>query len=228
MAKSRGFAFAQYPNMKSIFVVLLPVFGIVAACGGSVVDGVNGGGDGGGSDGGSTGNDGGLETVGCPASLPNDGVACTPEGAFCEYGTNNGACGDPTTTCTGGVWKQPLPTPGVACLPSDSCPASHASIVDGQNCGNEELECNYPGQGRCTCATQGFGGLPVYVDGGTPPNVWECEQPTPGCPVDRPRIGSACSTENQSCTYGDCSMPDTVDIECSGGVWINEPFACAG
>lgn len=218
--------------MKSIFVLLIPVLGI-AACGGSVYE-TNGGGGGNGGDGG-TGSDGGttsdgsVVTSGCPGSLPNDGVACSPDGQSCEYGTNNGTCGDPTTNCVDGAWKQPPPTPGVACLPSDSCPASHASIVVGQDCGGEEMECNYPGQGRCTCATQGYGGLQPYnPDGGPIPNVWECEQPQTGCPADRPRLGSACSQDQQSCSYGDCSMPDTVMIECSGGIWIAEPFACAG
>jgi hypothetical protein len=212
--------------MKSIFVVLIPVLAI-AACGGSVVNGVNNGGDGGtGSDAG--GGDGGFITS-CPNTEPSPGTSCAPEGIDCEYGTSNGSCNNPDIQCTNGEWKLPPPTPGPACLPSNACPTSHSSIVVGQDCGAEELECNYPGQGRCTCATKGFGGPPLAdPDGGPIPNVWECEQPTSGCAVDRPRLGSACTTEGQSCTYGGCDMPDSVSIGCTNGVWVNEPFACAG
>jgi hypothetical protein len=212
--------------MKRLIAGLIPLF-VLVACSGNVIEtGANG--DGGTNADGGAGNDGAVTTSGCPSSLPNDGVACTPEGLQCEYGTNNGGCGDPTTSCTNGAWKQPPPTPGVACLPNNSCPASHADVTVGATCGADEMECNYPGQGRCTCASEDFGGLPHATDGGPAPNVWACEQPAAGCPVDRPRFGSACSTENQNCFYGSCNMPDSLSISCTGGVWTDQPFACAG
>jgi len=219
---------------RALAALIVPMFAVVA-CGGSVFNGGDNSADGGGgtgTDGGSGGGDGGkIKPVsGCPDAMPADGVACTPEDQHCEYGSNNGTCGNPTTDCIGGVWRQPPPTPGVACLPSDTCPSSRSAIKVGQACGQENLECNYPGQGRCTCFEQGFGGLPPYnPDGGIPPNIWTCENPQAGCPADRPRIGSACDSSGaSSCFYGDCNMPDSVELQCVDGTWADEPYACAG
>ncbi|MEO8877426.1 MAG: hypothetical protein ABI461_17660 [Polyangiaceae bacterium] len=218
---------------RALFALIIPVFAVVA-CGGSVFgsgdDGSGGGGgsDGGASDGdgGSKGSDGGRTSSGCPSAIPAAGGACTPSGIQCEYGTNNGQCGSPYMDCVGGTWTPPPLTPGAACLPHDSCPATKADVAIGAACGDEDQECNFP-DGRCTCA-YGEGLVQVYPDGGQPPREWRCEQPTEGCPVNRPRIGSACSQENQTCTYGDCSMPDSVDIQCNSGAWESMPFACAG
>jgi hypothetical protein len=225
MAESCGVPLALSQVMKTFFVVLIPMLGI-AACGGSVVDGVNNGGDaGGGSDGGTTG-DGGISS-GCPATEPTSG-ACAPNGLHCEYGTSNGACENPSIDCQAGQWTEPPPVPGPACLPSTGCPSDESQVQVGADCGDQDLECNFP-TGRCTCAEQGYGGLQPYnPDGGPIPKVWECEQPANGCSATRPRLGSSCSQEGQSCMYGNCDMPDSIGIQCTSGVWVNAPYACAG
>ncbi|MEO7111657.1 MAG: hypothetical protein ABI183_14550, partial [Polyangiaceae bacterium] len=172
--------------MKSIVLVLIPVLA-VAACGGSVANGIGGNeGDGGtGSDSG-----GGGGGTSCPSAEPTSGGSCSPEAITCEYGPNNGICNSTFIDCESGKWSAPPPTPGPACLPSNLCPSSYSDIVVGTTCGDQDQECQFP-QGRCTCSEQQGGPVQVNPDGGQLPREWRCEQPSQGCPVIRPRIGSA-------------------------------------
>ncbi len=223
MAESCGFSFAVCSRMKSILVVLIPVLAI-AACGGSVVNGVNnGGGDG---DDGGIGGDAGF-TTSCPYSEPSPGTSCAPEGIDCEYGTSNGVCANPYIDCENGKWTEPPPTPGPACLPSTGCPSDESQVQVGTACGDQDLECNFS-TGRCTCSDQTGGPIQVNPDGGPIPREWRCEQPQTGCSATRPRLGSACSQEGQPCNYGSCDMPDSIMIQCESGLWVSTPYACAG
>ena len=226
MAKSCGSWFALFTNMKRILLALIPVFA-VAACGGSVVGtGGNGGGDQSGDGGGGGNGDGGGRATGCPTTEPTSG-ACCPNGLACEYGTSNGICESGFIDCENGRWVEPPIVPGPACLPSTGCPASESDVQVGTECGDQDLECNFP-TGRCTCSQQQGGPIQVNPDGGLLPREWRCETPSDGCAAQRPRIGSDCSQEGQTCNYGGCEMPDSVEIQCVSGRWASEPYACAG
>ena len=221
--------------MKTVALLLAALavpLSLAAGCGGSVfTDG--GGGDGdsdaGGADGGGTSNDGNLVAPpsSCPATMQTSGP-CSPEGITCEYGTSNGECDNPIVQCQSGQWTIPPVDPRPLCHGTEEgCPASRGAITPGDTCGDTDRMCEYPDQGRCAC-TFSMGLVPVSPDGGQLPRTWQYEVPQTGCAVDRPRVGSACSNIGQSCSYGACSLPDGVMIDCSpSGTWEFSNFACA-
>jgi hypothetical protein len=164
----------------------------------------------------------------CPDEEPKLGGACsmpqkmdTPA-VLCEYGKlqYDPAC-DAIYQCEGGTWSKGY-TEGAACQPdgpnSASCPSTYADItgIDGGACEDDNLRCEYP-QGVCSCA-KGFGG-PIMPDGGT---TWFCN-PGPGCPMPRPRLGSACSGSSQICGYLTCEFGES----CTDGFWQGEFEGCA-
>jgi hypothetical protein len=131
---------------------------------------------------------------------------------------------DVIARCTSGRWEIQPPGPGTACPTPNhgigpGCPSSYPN-ANGK-CDHSGLECDYP-DGRCACGT--FGG-PVQFDAG--PGVWQCETHGQGCPVPRPRLGSACSlAESVVCDYGACFLPGGTTERCVGGVWQEELVAC--
>jgi hypothetical protein len=160
----------------------------------------------------------------CPASAPSPGSACTQQTVQCEYGDAswNVAC-DVVLQCTNDVWTTIQPS-YVPCTPKPgpnpaACPPSFASVPQGAACGGS-LTCSYP-QGVCTCQSPLGGPPPPSFDGG-PSGYWACV-PEPGCPMPRPRLGSACSLEGTFCTYETCAYGQT----CINGTWQSQSMACA-
>src|SRR6202042_3278987 len=98
-----------------------------------------------------------------------------------------------------------------------ACPASYASVPQGDSCASTGLSCLYA-LGLCTC--QAPFGLPGGPSNGG--GYWGCV-PEQGCPFPRPRLGTACSSEGTDCTYEACSY----DQVCHDGVWQAEQEACA-
>jgi hypothetical protein len=220
---------------------------------GDVMDGGGGGMDGGDVDGGSPkdarpedtgpedaakdaskdsgadeGDAGGWSTV-CPATAPTAGTPCSVDGVQCEYPRPvygdklqyDVAC-DNVLECSAGAWSSASLGAGT-CDPdstnSTDCPLSLAGITSGASCSDLGLRCEYP-KGVCTCAATLLGGvLPVLDAGGS----WSCD-PETACPMPRPRLGIACATAKQTCTYQTCSFGEV----CQGGVWQGEPEVCAG
>ncbi|HEX8794568.1 MAG TPA: hypothetical protein VF765_26665 [Polyangiaceae bacterium] len=176
--------------------------GVLVACGGSTPVGTvhDAGAD---SGDGSSGIGGGG---GCPGSLPRPGSACSPSGISCEYGSDPNPQCDVIVTCRGSSgWS--APPPGFNCVPG-TCPASYASVPQGQDCSPQGLDCAYP-EGQCNCAQT----VPV-----TRPNpVWQCSTPASGCPEPRPREGTTCTSPGLTCDYGACR--GGVSLECSDGYW---------
>ena len=70
--------------------------------------------------------------------------------------------------------------------------------------------CTYP-EGVCEC------------DWGGSPNgfIWSCDTPEPGCPLPRPRVGSAC-TGDVDCDYVNCGY----DQACMNGLWVGNADGC--
>lgn len=201
---------------------------LALGCTGEVFSGGNPGADGGpgvdaapGSDSGPTpdagpGPDGSSGL--CPASVPAMGSACSVADLQCEYGTSFYPGCDTVVQCSGGVWSGGVV--GTYCPgPNPSgCPSSLQAAV-GQLCGSNQASCDYP-DGQCTCGN--LFGPPVYVDGGPTNQTWSCFQPTAGCPLPRPRLGSAC-TGNASCEYQSCAFSE----QCVNGAWAGFPEGCA-
>jgi hypothetical protein len=197
---------------------------LAMGCGGQTLGGP--GDDGGpGSDAG-PGTDGGRAwSPVCPEDQPALKSACSKEGLVCEYGKLNydPSC-DTIVQCFGGKWGTASGGLGSSgsCQPDgpnpSSCPATYAGVqaIGGGPCDDEGIQCEYP-QGVCWC-TAGFGGLEVPDAGAT----WTCA-PGDGCPMPRPRIGTAC-TGHQNCTYEPCEFTES----CAGGYWQGAFEACAG
>ena len=200
-----------------LFAALGLSFFLVAGCGGTTFTG-SGTDDGGpGTDAGPAGDSGTPPSDGgsgpaCPASAPPGGTACPSVGLECEYGQNIDPSCNSIAQCTPSGWMY---SGGINC-PAGTCPTSYGEMG---SCTPQGLLCGYP-QGTCSC---GFGfGPPVLRDGGGP--FWTCGQNAAGCPYPRPDIGTACSTEGQSCNYAACA--GGVALQCEGGVWKRTFLPC--
>lgn len=172
------------------------------------------------------GGDGGSWSTVCPANAPAPATTCQVSGLQCEYpqamygkAEYDISC-DTVVECSNGIWT--TTSFGGACDPdganSAECPTSLAGITSGGTCSDKQLRCEYP-KGVCTCAVN-IGGVELLDAGAT----WTCD-PGAGCPMPRPRLGSACggsTTMNSSCIYETCSYAET----CENDVWQAQGAAC--
>ena|ERR1700690_2070438 len=145
----------------------------------------------------------------CPESVPAQGSACTNEGLECEYDCD-------VLECAAGTWAGAVLVGGNLCdagPSSPSCPATISGIIPSASCTNSGETCVYA-EGICQCNSPGD----PTPDGGS---SWFCG-PEQGCPMPRPRIGSACSTPDQRCDYEECGANQV----CTGGVWQPAIGAC--
>ena len=231
--------------MRSAAILLLPLLCILG-CGGAFAPGdasADGGADGGGAhdaapheggpgdaspgpDGGPA--DGGTDSIApwspvCPATAPAVGSACATDGTQCEYGDAwwSVSC-DVVVSCQGGQWQTDHPSfEACSSKPGSNppaCPSSFSAVPQGTSCTDTGLDCYYP-QGECACKVP-LGG-PVLLDAGQQ-GSWGC-LPEQGCPVPRPRLGSACASDGSICTYEECSYGQL----CANGVWQGEEEGCA-
>jgi len=159
----------------------------------------------------------------CPATQPAVGAPCSQESLECEYGTSQYPGCDAIVQCSSGYWGTEFGPAGYCPTgPNpEGCPASPDDVNDGgATCSTAGLTCHYA-LGQCYCGSL-FGPLPQPEDGGT--YNWSCDDPGPGCPQPRPRVGSPCTQEGQSCEYFACDWAQ----QCTGGLWQAEPEGCAG
>jgi hypothetical protein len=217
---------------------------LVAACGGVSANppgGGNGGSSSGGggsgssSGGGGSGSSGGGSSSGggngsssggggasCPSTAPANFSTCSGS-LSCEYGSDPNIQCDALAVCENGHWATTSPPKNSLCPTSapgqNGCPSSYAAVPVGQGCSGE-IECGYS-QGRCGCTVALSG--PAQIDAGA---RWECEAPQAGCPEPRPRAGTACTAEGQSCDYGGCTLPGGTNMVCTNGAWTQGPTAC--
>jgi hypothetical protein len=169
---------------------------LASACGGVVS---------GGGDGGVDGGDASPQwSPVCPEMEPSQGSSCSQEGINCEY-----ACSD-VVVCSDGTWAGAVNAgQDITCDagPNPSaCPTSLSSIPAGSACTGDGLVCIYAA-GLCECTSPGD---PTPDAGAS----WSCG-PEPGCPMPRPRIGSACTSPNEKCDYAPCGD----SVSCTSGVW---------
>ncbi len=157
----------------------------------------------------------------CPATQPADGTPCTRESLECEYGQSQYPGCDVIVQCSAGFWGTAFGPAGYCPTgPNpDGCPASMSDVSGGgATCTSQGLSCHYA-LGQCYCGD--IFGPPQQQDGGT--YTWSCDDPGPGCPQPRPRVGSSCTQEGQSCNYFICAWSQ----QCTGGVWQAQPEGCA-
>jgi hypothetical protein len=166
----------------------------------------------------------------CPPSIPEGGSPCPEPGQIdCEYGDDwNAQCNTLAQCWRGGplnaTWQlQPpyqgsdfaCPTPSVL---AQGCPsdAPDTETDGGAPCASVGTACPY-GAVMCAC-TQQDSGDSATLDASY---GWLCSNPGPGCPEDRYRIGSACSTaqEGMFCEYAVCGVGTAT--YCQGGIWLD-------
>jgi hypothetical protein len=237
--------------MTKSFSFLVLLGAALAACGGVtsggiVVDGGSSSGSGGGSggssggsgsgggSGGSSGSGGGSGSssgglvAACPAQAPANGASCSSPGITCEYGSDPNASCNTRASCPGTTWVVTKAGSGAACPTSSAgqggCPTSYPGGTAG-TCSPRNADCAYP-QGRCDCTVLLGGPVHVNPDGGMPDPEWVCEQPGQGCTEPRPLLGSACSTEGETCDYGSCTLPGGVAEICTNGAWTETEIPC--
>ncbi|MGH7295459.1 MAG: hypothetical protein ACRELB_11025, partial [Polyangiaceae bacterium] len=212
-------------TMSALALLVIPFLACLA-CAGSTASSPDGGGaDGGGGGGeGGGGGDGGGLAPGCPASAPSAGAACASVGLECEYGNDLNVDCDTIARCDSTGWTltppaaQGCPTPA----PGTDCPGSYAAVPQQATC-STAATCAYP-EGTCSCEVYCGPQYPVGhpCEGGTP-MTWQCTGAPQGCPAARPRVGSACSTDGQSCDYGDCNA---IGVVCRDGTWHTQMNGC--
>lgn len=198
--------------MSARFAVSLGLLALVA-CGGKTSDVVT---DAGGPDDGVDAKPHPTPAPDCPTAQPQDGSSCTKEGIACEYGDDPRYTCNWVASCTQGRWSVsttnsawcPTPQPNPA-----SCPATHDLAVQGGDCTDIGVPCEYP-EGWCSCIDVGG---PPMPDGGGPQAMWMCQssaQFTQGCPSTRPRLGTACAQADVQCSYSPCGSPDGLSVQC--------------
>jgi hypothetical protein len=200
--------------MKRIVSLFFPLAAVLA-CGGATLDPL----DDGGTDS-SPANDAGSY---CPSSPPAQNAACSKNGLWCEYGNNPSITCNTTAQCANGSW---IVTVGADCFTppnSSACAATFDSVPVGQSCGNlAGTFCSYE-KGQCGCTVPNG---PVPEDASAAAK-WFCDEPAAGCPMPRPRLGTACTSEGLECDYSPCVLPTGASLVCQGGAWENQPYGCA-
>ena len=169
-----------------------------------------------------------ARTAPCPATVPAAGTPCLPpdlDELTCEYGS--GALHDCTTIAfcdgSGGTWHVNPPYAGCAGTPA-LCPATSAGIQQGAPCTNTHLRCQWADK-VCQCETCG------RSDGTTSAfmNCRSRDDVAPGCPAQRPLLGTPCTSEGLQCTYDECCLLWLGDSEeCAGGLWRVYDDGCGG
>jgi hypothetical protein len=97
-----------------------------------------------------------------------------------------------------------------------------SDVHPGEICDPSLGTCHYA-LGQCYCGQLIGPPMAPASDGGIPDQTWSCDVPGQGCPQPRPRLGTACTLEGQSCTYQSCAFGQ----QCAGGLWQGQPEGCA-
>jgi hypothetical protein len=170
----------------------------------------------------------------CVDPVPVDGTLCSTDPTMCEYGGS-----DPMSLCTtvafcdgptgaNSVWHVTPPYTYCVATPSQNqpeCPATFSALPNGAPCPRSldpimhRGACAYP-EGFCGC------GECVDLSNLNEETQWWCKAFTAapdGCPDPRPVEGTVCSTEGQTCTYGEMCDPvmPWFPMVCKNGMWTH-------
>lgn len=156
-----------------------------------------------------------ADADGVVGRCPLPGTPCSVPNEFCEDGDSPNPLCNATVICgSDSRWTM---LPRDKCRPvvstTSDCPATVPAV---------DSPCDV--EKRCLFSSSKSGGAAFCQ---CQSGRWECERAT--CPLPRPLIGSACSTEGDRCDFGRCdSLWGFWLIEvCRAGRWIAlERVAC--
>ncbi len=171
------------------------MLGLTSGCGGitddaSIADSGPPGADAGEPNGEDAPWDGGALNPLCPGEKPGAATTC-PGPVTCEYGDAwwNPHC-DTIDVCAyaGALWDVKPPTSDCSAPPPNAsgCPPTPRA---GTACTPDASPCYYGYAGECDCLAHGDAGA-----------TWACD-PGPGCPSERPRLGTPCVVGPPMCGY---------------------------
>lgn len=207
---------------------------VASACSGRTAGEAGGGGTDGGADSSPLPPD-------CPATVPAEGTSCSKDQILCEYGSDYDPRCNTQRVCSTGTWASPVGFGGRPTCPSTpptvgpnpaACAPTRASVPVGAACSGGD-SCAYDGS---TCFCGRF--CPNYpirqpdCDGGTTVGCcdakvqWNCFDGPAFCPQPRPRVGSACAKDGESCAVSSPVECGQATIVCKGGVWTLNDFGC--
>ena len=153
----------------------------------------------------------------CPSVLPYVGDPCPTPQLSCEFGGDSfGRCARLMQCSALGKWA--LVAPGDNCHTNPpECPGAPNDLDAGSAC--PLLAPN----DLCVYASETCGCTPCATSVSSSSTQWSCEPRSvdSGCPSQRPLIGSACSTQGQSCPWSDCCYGLSIgpDEHCDDGLW---------
>lgn len=149
----------------------------------------------------------------CPESRPTEGASCSHDSLDCEYGCND------VVVCSGGKWEGAVLSGQDALCDAgpnpSTCPSALSAITPNATCTNAGATCIYS-QGVCECTSPADPTPDASAS-------WFCG-PEPGCPMPRPRIGSACTKASLTCDYQTCGN----SVTCTDSVWQPAFAGCGG
>ncbi len=173
--------------------------------------------------------DSGTLVPDCPSAIPADGDHCDHPGLSCEYGDDWSSRCNYLAQCwvggpSDGTWMVRDPDPTVCPTPTTLGPGCPPEPPSGTCTESDPTDLCVYGDAHCVCypfVSSGPGGTTTYQ--------WRCDDPSLAeCPPNRPRVGSACTLEGETCTYAVCNFGGGT--YCSDGVWSDAivPNFCAG
>jgi len=179
---------------------------------------------------------------GCPAASTEG--PCSKEGVLCEYGGDYNAACNTIRVCSGGRWASPITFGGTAKCPGvmptvrpnpTSCAPTRGTVNVGTSC-SEKLTCAYDGS-TCSCGVF-CPNYPIRMpdcdpDAGvttsccdTTKVAWHCFDGPKYCAASRPRIGTACAVDGESCAFEEAVECGQSRMECRAGVWQLANTSC--
>jgi hypothetical protein len=137
----------------------------------------------------------------CSNDAPQPGTPCSGSSRICEYESLDAGCREPFA-CSAGTWITGSIYTTCDRADASRCGASLAE-TEGTAC-DPYSRCDFDGA-VCICGKKTF----------------VCEHATPGCPVPRPLLGTACAQDDTPCTsYLDLGCGP--NITCRNCIWTAE------
>jgi hypothetical protein len=164
---------------------------------------------------------------------------------LCEYGDDYNPLCNTVVVCSSGRWASPIyytgkptcpttPPPAPGPNPAD-CAATKAGVPEGQACSTKST-CAYDGA-TCSCGVY----CPQYpvaqpdcdADAGITQNccdktkvAWHCFEGPSYCTNPRPRVGSACAKDGDTCALSEPVECGQTLLTCQKGVWNVQSNPC--
>ncbi len=224
--------------LSAAFPLVAAIAMVASACSGKTVDSGSPGADASFQDG---GGDASPLAPGCPATLPAEGTPCSHDQLLCEYGDDFDPRCNTIRVCSTDRWASPVSFGGRPTCPTSvptvppnppECPATRAAVPKGAACTGTE-SCHYSAA-SCFCGRF----CPSYpirqpdCDAGVTQGCcdakvqWNCFDGPDYCPTSRPRVGTACAKEGDSCALSPPVECGQATLACKNGVWNVVDFGC--